>query len=84
MGNYNFEEAMRRLEEIVDRLESGELSLEESLALFEEGMKLTQHCSSQLEQARLQVRQLVIGSGGIMGEEPFEAGDSGEENNVTL
>lgn len=84
MGNYNFEEAMRRLEEIVDRLESGELSLEESLALFEEGMKLTQHCSNQLEQARLRVRQLVIGSGGIIGEEPFEAGDSGEENNVTL
>lgn len=84
MGNYNFEEAMRRLEEIVDRLESGELSLEESLALFEEGMKLTQHCSSQLEQARLRVRQLVIGPGGIVGEEPFEAGDSGEENNVTF
>lgn len=82
--NYNFEEALRRLEGIVDRLESGELSLEESLALFEEGMRLTQYCARQLEQARLRVSQLVIGPGGVIREEPFEAGDLGEENNVPL
>ncbi|MFQ6675408.1 MAG: exodeoxyribonuclease VII small subunit [Fidelibacterota bacterium] len=54
-----FEEAGARLEEIVTRLESETISLEESLNLFEEGMKLTQLCRSQLEAAEARIRTLV-------------------------
>jgi len=54
-----FEEALRRLEEIVEKLESGELSLEESMALFEEGVSLTRTCGRQLEQAEQKVSTLL-------------------------
>jgi exodeoxyribonuclease VII small subunit len=61
----SFEEALRNLEEIVSRLEMGDLSLEESLALFEQGQKLARYCSSQLEAASLRVEQLT-GDGEIV------------------
>ena len=61
----NFEEALRDLEEIVSRLETGDLSLEESLALFEQGQKLARTCSRQLEAATLRVEQLT-GDGEIV------------------
>ena len=61
----SFEEALRNLEEIVSRLEMGDLTLEESLALFEQGQKLARHCSSQLEAATLRVEQLT-GDGEII------------------
>jgi exodeoxyribonuclease VII small subunit len=47
----SFEEALKRLEEIVHRLESGDLTLEESLGLFEEGVRLTRVCSQRLDEA---------------------------------
>ncbi len=55
----NFEEALRQLEEIVTRLESGDLALEEAMALFEEGQSLTALCNARLESAALQVEQLT-------------------------
>ena len=55
----NFEEALRQLEEIVTRLESGDLALEEAMALFEEGQRLTTQCNAKLESAALQVEQLT-------------------------
>ena len=55
----NFEEALRQLEEIVTRLESGDLALEEAMALFEEGQRLTSLCNARLESAALQVEQLT-------------------------
>lgn len=61
----SFEEALRKLEEIVSRLEVGDLSLEESLALYEQGQKLARTCSSQLEGATLRVEQLT-GDGEIV------------------
>lgn len=54
-----FEEALQALEDIVARLESGELSLEESLALFERGQMLAKRCQKQLEEASLRVEQLT-------------------------
>lgn len=54
-----FEVALQELEEIVDKLETGDLTLEESLALFERGQKLADHCSLQLDQANLRVEQLT-------------------------
>lgn len=53
-----FEEAIAELEEIVSRLEAGDLTLEESLALFERGQRLTELCNSQLQTASLRVEQL--------------------------
>ena len=55
----SFEEALAELEEIVDRLDAGELLLEEALALFERGQALAAHCSEQLENATLRVEQLT-------------------------
>jgi exodeoxyribonuclease VII small subunit len=47
----SFEESLKRLETVVDQLEKGELSLEESLKLFEEGMNLTANCKKELDAA---------------------------------
>lgn len=54
-----FEEAMRELEEIVQRMERGDLRLEESLKLFERGMELSRHCRQSLDTAELRVRNLL-------------------------
>jgi exodeoxyribonuclease VII small subunit len=54
-----FEQAFAQLEEAVQQLESGELSLEQSLALFEKGMRLAKICESKLDQAEQKVSQLV-------------------------
>lgn len=56
--NLSFEEAYARLEEIVARLESGDLSLDESLALYEEGQRIAQHCGALLDAAELRVQQV--------------------------
>jgi exodeoxyribonuclease VII small subunit len=55
----SFEEALHKLEEIVTRLEAGDLTLEQSLALYEEGQRLAQQCNEQLEAASLRVEQLT-------------------------
>jgi len=67
----SFEEAFTRLEETVRRLEAGNLSLEESIALFEEGMRLAQVCNARLDEAELRVRQLVADPAGYT-LEPFK------------
>ncbi len=54
-----FEEALSRLEVLVNRLEEGNLPLEESLDLFAEGIKLTKQCSKHLEQAEKQICVLL-------------------------
>ncbi len=54
----SFEDAFRRLEDIVARLEAGDLSLDESLALYEQGQQLARHCSQLLDAAELRVQQL--------------------------
>ncbi len=65
-----FEKGMERLEEIVQELEQGELPLERSLELFEEGMKLSGNCRKQLEEAENKVEILVKRAGKIVAE-PF-------------
>ncbi|RMG91091.1 MAG: exodeoxyribonuclease VII small subunit [Chloroflexi bacterium] len=57
--NLTFEAALQELETIITQLESGEHTLEESLALFERGQKLAAWCSQQLEQATLRIEQLT-------------------------
>ncbi len=66
-----FEEAMKRLEEIVEQLEKGELPLEETLSLFEEGVKLSRFCREKLDEAEKRVEILLKGEGGILSREPF-------------
>ena len=55
----SFEEAFRDLEATVQRLEDGELTLEEALTLYERGMSLAQRCGDALDAAELQVQQLA-------------------------
>jgi exodeoxyribonuclease VII small subunit len=54
-----FEEALKRLTAIVERLESGELSLEQSLSLFEEGTRLSRSSQAQLDAAEKRVEELL-------------------------
>jgi exodeoxyribonuclease VII small subunit len=55
----SFEAALRQLEEIVQRLEKGELPLEESLRLYEEGIRLSRYCHAKLEEAEGRIEQLL-------------------------
>ncbi len=73
-----FENAIERLEEIVEMLESGEAPLDESLSLFEEGVKLVKMCNDKLEKAEASVTKLVNVDGELV-EKPFEE-DEGNEN----
>ncbi len=70
----SFEQAMARLEEIVAALDSGEVPLEEALALFEEGAKLVKQCNTQLEKAEQRVTKLTVTAEGELTEVPFEEG----------
>lgn len=77
MKEKRFEDALRELEDIVKRLESGDLPLEESLKIFEEGVTLSRYCFQKLEEAEKRVSILMKDEGG-MRREPFEA-DEGED-----
>jgi exodeoxyribonuclease VII small subunit len=73
--NVKFEEALKRLEKIVEKLEAGDVPLEESLSLYEEGISLFKHCSSKLEEARKKVEILTREeTGGKLKAEPFSMG----------
>ena len=67
----SFEQAMKRLEEIVTALEKGEAPLEESLVLFEEGSKLLRQCTGLLDKAEQKVNILLNAQSGE--EAPFES-----------
>lgn len=73
--NPEFEEALARLEEIVRRLESGEAPLNESLGLFEEGVKLVKLCGSRLDEAE---RKITVLTGN--GEDGYHEKPFGEDN----
>ena len=67
-----FEEAFKRLDDIVTKLESGDLSLEESMTLFEEGITLTETCKSRLEVAEQKIQLLLKDSGGNLSLEDID------------
>lgn len=71
-----FEEALGRLEAVVSRLESGELPLEESLRLFEEGVHLTKVCIHRLDEAERRIAILLKNERGEMRESPFEEAEA--------
>ena len=68
----SFEEALSRLEEIVDAMEEGELSLDETVKLYKEGVEMASVCSEKLSGARQQISLLSVGLDGSMEEKPFE------------
>lgn len=70
-----FEKALSRLEAVVNRLESGDLPLEESLRLFEEGVHLSKLCTERLEEAERRIALLVKNDRGEVVEVPFEEPD---------
>ena len=69
----DFEVALKRLEEIVKKLENGDLSLDSALELFEEGIKLSRFCHTKLEQAERRVEILMKNSSGQPTAAPFDA-----------
>jgi exodeoxyribonuclease VII small subunit len=67
----SFEESLKKLESIVSKLEKGDLSLEESLKLFEEGVDLSATCKKELEEAEGKVEMLIKRRDGTFKTEPF-------------
>lgn len=70
-----FEKSLERLEVIVEKLESGELALDESLNLFKEGVELSKYCSSKLSAVQQEVKKVVVDNKGAFTLESF----TGEE-----
>ncbi len=68
----DFEQSLAELQQLVERLESGELSLEDSLICFEQGIGLTRDCQAALSQAEQKVQILLEGDGSLQ-EAPFES-----------
>jgi exodeoxyribonuclease VII small subunit len=57
----SFEDSYARLEQVIQQLEAGDLSLDQSVALYEEGMRLAEHCGRKLDDSQLRVTQLLAG-----------------------
>ena len=71
----SFEDALKRLEEIVRTLEKGEAPLDKSIELYQEGDKLKRHCEARLKAAQARIEQIAFGSdGNPSGAKPFDAG----------
>jgi len=70
----SFEDSLKKLETIVDKLEKGDLSLEDSLKLFEEGVGLSAVCKKELEEAEGKVEMLIKQRDGSFKTEPFPTG----------
>ena len=71
----SFEDALRALEDIVRKLESGEVPLDATMDLYERGEKLRKHCQARLDAAQLRIEKIVAGPDGqAAGTQPFDAG----------
>lgn len=70
----SFEDALRALEEVVRRLESGDVPLDESITLYERGEALRKHCQTRLDSAQARIEKIVSGEGGrAVGTAPLDA-----------
>lgn len=75
VAEMSFEQAMAALEAVVERLESGDVPLADSIALYERGAALKAHCDEKLAEAQARIEQIRLGEGGTpAGTTPFEAG----------
>ena len=75
MTKLSFEKALERLETIVQEMETGELSLENALKKFEEGMKMSQLCTQKLNEIEKKIALLMEQSDGSLAETPFGEAD---------
>jgi exodeoxyribonuclease VII small subunit len=74
IGEMSFEQALRALEEVVRRLEGGDVPLEESIGLYERGEALRRHCQARLDAAQARIEKIVAGPDGkAAGAVPFDA-----------
>ena len=64
IADLSFEDALKALEDVVRRLEGGEVPLDESIALYERGEKLRQHCQARLDAAQARIEKIVAGPDG--------------------
>ncbi len=71
----DFENSLRRLEDLVAKMESGELSLEQMISHFEEGSQLVENCNARLTEVEKRIEKLVKTSSGEMGTELFLAAE---------
>ena len=78
MADLTFEQALRRLEEIVEALETEDLDLDKSLKFFEEGVHLSRHCNQQLHAAEKRIDMLLSKADGTIEAEPFMLSDEGQ------
>ncbi|MEC9249416.1 MAG: exodeoxyribonuclease VII small subunit [Pseudomonadota bacterium] len=72
IADMNFEQALAELERIVQQLESGEVELERSIAIYERGAALRAHCEGKLKDAELKVDKIVKGEDGTLSLEPAQ------------
>ena len=79
MSELKFEKAMTRLENIVEELERGDLDIDESLEIFEEGIKMSRLCSKKLNEAEAKIEKLSKGKKGDLITELFPMDDKNEE-----
>jgi exodeoxyribonuclease VII small subunit len=70
----SFEEAMDQLEQLVGKLENGDVPLEKAIDLFQEGMKLSQLCSQKLEQIERKI-EILVEENGALHKKPFFSGN---------
>ena len=70
IGAMNFEDALAELEQIVRRLEGGQVKLDEAIMSYERGAQLKRHCERKLNEAQQRVDRIVIGPEGVVGTEP--------------
>ncbi len=78
MGQIKFEKAMQRLEQIVEDLEKGELDIDKSLEIFEEGIKMSRECSKKLSEAEAKIEKLTQNQKGELVTELFPTEDEDE------
>ena len=72
----SFEDALKALEDVVRRLESGEVPLDDSISLYERGEALRKHCQARLDAAQARIERIVTGPGGeATGTRPLDAPD---------
>jgi len=69
IGTMSFEDALRELEQIVHKLEAGDVPLEDSIRIYERGAALKAHCEKRLKEAELKVEKIVLGADGPKGVE---------------
>ena len=79
MGELKFEKAIQRLEKIVDDLEKGELDIDKSLEIFEEGIKMSRICSKKLNEAEAKIEKLTRNQKGELITELFPLEDNNDD-----